>query len=58
LGDYFGQLFESDKGSPNFSATFFVSKSYALNSAKMGLATFWAIFPQTPLATLAWCQLP
>jgi hypothetical protein len=36
LGDYFGQLFESDKGSPNFSATFFDSKSYALNSAKNG----------------------
>jgi hypothetical protein len=48
----FGQFFENYTISPHFGATFFLSIDYVLISAKMGWATFWAIFSQTYLVTL------
>jgi hypothetical protein len=41
---YFGLLHENDRSRANFLATFFHGKSHVLILAKIGLATFWAIF--------------
>jgi hypothetical protein len=46
---YNGQFCENYKSWPNFGATFFYCKSYALVVTKMGLAAF---FSQTHLVTL------